>query len=55
MIAYFVLAWEWSGADTGDTLLALITAGLLQILSNLTCICGDAVWGSDLAGQSNDP
>lgn len=40
------LAW-WQGTSILVALLALITAGLLQILSNLANDYGDAVKGSD--------
>ncbi|HIE6574457.1 TPA: 1,4-dihydroxy-2-naphthoate polyprenyltransferase [Klebsiella pneumoniae] len=42
-----VLAWEQGHFDPWVALLALITAGLLQILSNLANDYGDAVKGSD--------
>ncbi|MEC6110195.1 1,4-dihydroxy-2-naphthoate octaprenyltransferase [Enterobacter hormaechei] len=47
IIAGTVLAWEQGHFDPWVALLALITAGLLQILSNLANDYGDAVKGSD--------
>ncbi len=41
------LAWQQGHFDPWVALLALITAGLLQILSNLANDYGDAVKGSD--------
>ncbi len=41
------LAWQQGHFDPLVALLALITAGLLQILSNLANDYGDAVKGSD--------
>lgn len=41
-----VLAWEQGHFDPWVALLALITAGLLQILSNLANDYGDAVKGA---------
>ncbi|WP_261393146.1 1,4-dihydroxy-2-naphthoate octaprenyltransferase, partial [Klebsiella sp. ME-303] len=41
------LAWHQGSFDPWVALLAIITAGLLQILSNLANDYGDAVKGSD--------